>query len=41
MAASAASSSLSAVKHVLILMQENRSFDHYYGRRFAGRLYAQ
>jgi len=31
MAASAAGSSLSSVKHVVILMQENRSFDHYYG----------
>jgi phospholipase C len=31
MAASTASSSLSAVKHVVILMQENRSFDHYFG----------
>ncbi len=31
MAASSARSSLSAVKHVVILMQENRSFDHYYG----------
>ena len=31
MAASTASSSLSSVKHVVILMQENRSFDHYYG----------
>ena len=31
MAASAASNSLSSVKHVVILMQENRSFDHYYG----------
>jgi phospholipase C len=31
MAASSAGSSLSSVKHVVILMQENRSFDHYYG----------
>jgi len=31
MAASTASPSLSAVKHVVFLMQENRSFDHYYG----------
>ena len=31
MAASKASTSLSSVKHVVILMQENRSFDHYYG----------
>lgn len=31
MAASPAGTSLSAVKHVVIFMQENRSFDHYYG----------
>ena len=31
MAASSGSGSLSSVKHVVILMQENRSFDHYYG----------
>ncbi|PRC94096.1 phosphocholine-specific phospholipase C [Solimicrobium silvestre] len=31
MAATPAGSSLSAVKHVVIFMQENRSFDHYYG----------
>src|SRR6185312_6698037 len=31
MAASAATSSLGSVKHVVILMQENRSFDHYSG----------
>ena len=31
MAASTGSGSLSSVKHVVILMQENRSFDHYYG----------
>ncbi len=31
MASSAAASSLSSVKHVVILMQENRSFDHYFG----------
>jgi phospholipase C len=31
MAAAPAGSSLSAVKHVVIFMQENRSFDHYYG----------
>ena len=30
-AASAASASLSDVKHIVILMQENRSFDHYFG----------
>jgi phospholipase C len=29
--ASAATASLSDVKHVVILMQENRSFDHYFG----------
>jgi phospholipase C len=29
--ASAAGASLSDVKHVVILMQENRSFDHYFG----------
>ena len=26
-----ASGSLSDVEHVVVLMQENRSFDHYYG----------
>ena len=31
LAAPAIGSSLSAVKHVVIFMQENRSFDHYYG----------
>jgi phospholipase C len=31
MAATNAGGSLSSVKHVVILMQENRSFDHYYG----------
>ena len=31
MAASTAGSSLSSVKHIVILMQENRSFDHYFG----------
>jgi phospholipase C len=31
MAAATTSGSLSSVKHVVILMQENRSFDHYYG----------
>jgi phospholipase C len=31
LAASAASASLSDIKHVVILMQENRSFDHYFG----------
>ena len=30
-AASTANASLSDVKHVVILMQENRSFDHYFG----------
>ena len=30
-AASTASASLSDVKHIVILMQENRSFDHYFG----------
>jgi phospholipase C len=30
-AASAGAASLSDVKHVVILMQENRSFDHYFG----------
>jgi phospholipase C len=30
-ASSAAAASLSDVKHVVILMQENRSFDHYFG----------
>ena len=29
--ASASSASLSDVKHVVVLMQENRSFDHYFG----------
>src|ERR1700733_15385913 len=29
--AAATSASLSDVKHVVILMQENRSFDHYFG----------
>jgi phospholipase C len=40
MAASSAGSSLSAVKHVVILMQENRSFDHYYGTLSGVRGYA-
>jgi len=31
LAASTANASLSDVKHVVILMQENRSFDHYFG----------
>lgn len=31
MAASPATGSLSSVKHVVFLMQENRAFDHYYG----------
>jgi phospholipase C len=31
LAASSSSASLSDVKHVVILMQENRSFDHYFG----------
>jgi len=31
MAAAPAGNSLSAVKHVVIFMQENRSFDHYFG----------
>ena len=30
-AASAGAASLSDVKHIVILMQENRSFDHYFG----------
>jgi phospholipase C len=30
-AAATASASLSDVKHIVILMQENRSFDHYFG----------
>jgi phospholipase C len=30
-AASAGSASLSDIQHVVILMQENRSFDHYFG----------
>ena len=30
-AASASAASLSDVKHIVILMQENRSFDHYFG----------
>ena len=30
-AATTASASLSDIKHVVILMQENRSFDHYFG----------
>jgi len=30
-AAAPASASLSDVKHIVILMQENRSFDHYFG----------
>ena len=30
-AASAAPASLSDIQHVVILMQENRSFDHYFG----------
>jgi phospholipase C len=29
--ASAGSASLSDIQHVVILMQENRSFDHYFG----------
>jgi phospholipase C len=31
MAASASSASISDVKHIVVLMQENRSFDHYFG----------
>lgn len=31
LAAGPAGTSLSAVKHVVVFMQENRSFDHYYG----------
>ena len=31
LAASTSNASLSDVKHVVILMQENRSFDHYFG----------
>jgi phospholipase C len=31
LAASASNASLSDVKHIVILMQENRSFDHYFG----------
>jgi phospholipase C len=31
LAASGSSASLSDIKHVVILMQENRSFDHYFG----------
>ncbi|MER8188681.1 alkaline phosphatase family protein, partial [Kitasatospora sp. NPDC094015] len=30
-AATAATGSVADVKHVVILMQENRSFDHYFG----------
>jgi phospholipase C len=30
-AAAAGSASLSDIQHVVILMQENRSFDHYFG----------
>src|SRR5580704_1104801 len=30
-AAATTSASLSDIKHVVILMQENRSFDHYFG----------
>src|SRR6202021_1958612 len=30
-AAATSSASLSDVKHIVILMQENRSFDHYFG----------
>ena len=30
-ATSAGSASLSDIQHVVILMQENRSFDHYFG----------
>ena len=30
-AASSSGASLSDVKHIVILMQENRSFDHYFG----------
>ena len=40
MAASTAASTLSAVKHVVILMQENRSFDHYFGTLAGVRGYA-
>ncbi|WP_327070729.1 phosphocholine-specific phospholipase C [Kitasatospora sp. NBC_01302] len=40
MAASTGSGSLSSVKHVVILMQENRSFDHYYGTLSGVRGYA-
>ena len=31
-AAASASGTITDVKHVVILMQENRSFDHYFGR---------
>jgi len=31
MAAARSNASLSDVKHIVILMQENRSFDHYFG----------
>lgn len=31
-AAAAATGTITDVKHVVILMQENRSFDHYFGR---------
>jgi phospholipase C len=40
MAASATAGSLSSVKHVVILMQENRSFDHYFGTLGGVRGYA-
>jgi phospholipase C len=37
LAASASSTRLSDIKHVVILMQENRSFDHYFGTLSAVR----
>jgi phospholipase C len=40
MAAAGSSGSLSSVKHVVILMQENRSFDHYFGALGGVRGYA-
>jgi phospholipase C len=37
LAASASSTRLSDIQHVVILMQENRSFDHYFGTLSAVR----
>ena len=40
LAATPSGTSLSSVKHVVVFMQENRSFDHYYGTLQGARGYA-